>query len=186
MKGKKLFSLIFTLPIMSFALLYGGGYIAQFIENYKIWTSAGGTPGNGSSPEMPTFSIFDCFKSVFSFPYGIAGVGICVLAIGLLIFMIMRMGFGDAGELDKDRNFVYSNKGTYAKWGGSEGIYLHVDFIVENTIYNNYETVNFAVGKSLQETTEAFDKMQFIAGRIYRAFMGDGTVRERHIKITDK
>lgn len=117
MKGKKLFSLIFTLPIISFALLYGGGYIAQFIENYKIWTSAGGTPGNGSSPETPTFSIFDCFKSVFSFPYGIAGVGICILAIGLLIFMIMRMGFGDAGELDKDRNFVYSNKGTYGTAG---------------------------------------------------------------------
>lgn len=117
MKGKKLFSLIFTLPIISFALLYGGGYIAQFIENYKIWTSAGGTPGSGSSPEMPTFSIFDCFKSVFSFPYGIAGVGICILAIGLLIFMIMRMGFGDAGELDKDRNFVYSNKGTYGTAG---------------------------------------------------------------------
>lgn len=74
----------------------------------------------------------------------------------------------------------------YAKWGGSEGIYLHVDFIVENNIYNNYETVNFAVGKSLKETTEAFDRMQYIAGRIYRAFMGDGTVHERYIKITDK
>ena len=74
----------------------------------------------------------------------------------------------------------------YAKWGGSEGIYLHVDFIVENTIYNTYEPVNFAVGKSLKETTEAFDRMQFIAGRIYRAFMGNGTVHDRYIKIKDK
>ena len=74
----------------------------------------------------------------------------------------------------------------YAKWGGSEGIYLHVDFIVENTTYNIYEPVNFAVGKSLKETTEAFDRMQYIAGRIYRAFMGDGTVHDRYMKITDK
>lgn len=74
----------------------------------------------------------------------------------------------------------------YAKLGGSEGIYLHVDFIVENTTYNIYEPVNFAVGKSLKETTEAFDRMQYIAGRIYRAFMGDGTVHDRYMKITDK
>lgn len=117
MKGKKIFSLCLVLPIISFALLYGGGYIAQFIENYKIWTSAGGTPGNSSSPEMPTFEILDCFKAAFSFPYGIAGIGICVMAIGLLVFMVMRMGFADAGELDKDRNFVYSNKGTYGTAG---------------------------------------------------------------------
>ena len=117
MKGKKIFSLCVTLPIISFALLYGGGYIAQFIENYKIWTSAGGTPGNSSAPEMPTFALLECLKSAFSFPYGIAGIGICILAIGLLIFMVMRMGFGDAGELDKDRNFVYSKKGTYGTAG---------------------------------------------------------------------
>ena len=117
MKGKKLFSLCLVLPIISFALLYGGGYLAQFIENYKIWTSAGGTPGHSSSPEMPTFALLECLKSAFSFPYGIAGVGICILAIGLLVFMVMRMGFGDVGELDKDRNFVYSNKGTYGTAG---------------------------------------------------------------------
>ena len=96
MKGKKIFSLCLVLPIISFALLYGGGYIAQFIENYKIWTSAGGTPGSSSSPEMPTFAILDCLKASFSLPYGIMGIGICVLALGLLIFMVMRMGLGDA------------------------------------------------------------------------------------------
>ena len=61
-----------------------------------------------------------------------------------------------------------------------------MDFIVENTTYNIYEPVNFAVGKSLKETTEAFDRMQYIAGRIYRAFMGDGTVHDRYMKIADK
>ena len=72
------------MPIISFAFLYGGGYIAQFIENYKIWTSAGGTPGSSSAPKMPTFAPLECLRSAFSLPYGIVGIGICVLAIGLL------------------------------------------------------------------------------------------------------
>lgn len=116
MKGKKIIGIICTLPIVFF-ITYGGGYIAQFIRNYKIWTSAGGTPGNTTGPTMPTFAILDCLKASFSLPYGIMGIGICVLALGLLIFMVMRMGLGDAGELDKDRNFVYSNKGTYGTAG---------------------------------------------------------------------
>ena len=30
-----------------------------------------------------------------------------------LIIMVMRMGYSDTGEYDRDRNLVYSNKGTY-------------------------------------------------------------------------
>ena len=31
--------------------------------------------------------------------------------------MVMRMGYGDAGEYDEDRNFSYSAKGTYGTSG---------------------------------------------------------------------
>ena len=105
------------MPVISFALLYGGGYIAQFIENYKIWTSAGGTPGNSGSPQMPTFEVITCLKAAFSFPYGLAGIGICLLAAALIIVLVMHMGQGESGVLDKERNFVYSNKGTYGTAG---------------------------------------------------------------------
>lgn len=117
MKNKKILTVIVTLPVISFALLYGGGYIAQFIENYKIWTSAGGTPGNSGSPQMPTFEVLTCIRAAISFPYGLAGIGICLLAAVLIIVLVMHMGQGESGVLDKERNFVYSNKGTYGTAG---------------------------------------------------------------------
>lgn len=117
MKNKKIFTVIVTVPLISFALLYGGGYIAQFIENYKIWTSAGGTPGNSTAPEMPTFQVITCIKSAFSFPYGLFGIGAVLIAAALIIILVMHMGQGESGELDRERNFVYSKKGTYGTAG---------------------------------------------------------------------
>ena len=73
--------------------------------------------GDGSSPQMPTFAIGECFRAMFTMPYGIIGIAICVLVLGLLVFMVMRMGFGDKGEYDRDRNLIYSNKGTYGTAG---------------------------------------------------------------------
>ena len=117
LKRKSLFSILLGFPPLLFALLYGGGYIAQFIRNYTVWKDAGGTPGYGTSPEMPSFSLAACFEAIFTFPYGIIGVLICIGVLALLIVMVMRMGYGDTGEYDKDRNFIYSKKGTYGTSG---------------------------------------------------------------------
>ena len=116
MKNKRKICLCLAAPLLSFAILYGGGYAAQFIKNYKIWTSAGGTPGS-SSPVKPTLNAIACFKAVFSFPYGIIGCGICITTVLLLVFCLFRMGRSDGGVPDKERNFVYSNKGTYGTSG---------------------------------------------------------------------
>lgn len=102
---------------MLFALLYGGGYIAQFIRNYTEWQNSGAVMGDGTSPQMPTFAIGECFRAMFTMPYGIIGIAICMLVLGLLVFMVMRMGFGDKGEYDRNRNLIYSNKGTYGTAG---------------------------------------------------------------------
>ena len=116
MKNKRKICLCLAVPLISFAILYGGGYAAQFIKNYKIWTSAGGTPGS-SSPVKPSLNAIACFKAAFSFPYGIIGCGICITAALLLVFCLFRMGRSDGGVPDKERNFVYSNKGTYGTSG---------------------------------------------------------------------
>lgn len=116
MKNKRKICLCLAVPLISFAILYGGGYAAQFIKNYKIWTSAGGTPGS-SSPVKPTLNAIACFKAAFSFPYGVMGCGICITAVLLLVFCLFRMGRSDGGVPDKERNFVYSNKGTYGTSG---------------------------------------------------------------------
>lgn len=110
---------IVKLLLISFAalaaLLYGGGYISQFLYNYDVWQAAGGT--FGTAPEFPNSNFFVCIASVFRWPYGLYGVGGCVAALGVLIFMVMRMGYSETGAYDRERNLIYSNKGTYGTAG---------------------------------------------------------------------
>ena len=110
---------IVKLLLISFAalaaLLYGGGYISQFLYNYDVWQAAGGT--FGTAPEFPDSNFFACITAVFRWPHGLYGVGGCVAALGVLIFMVMRMGYSETGAYDRERNLIYSNKGTYGTAG---------------------------------------------------------------------
>ena len=54
---------------------------------------------------------------MFRWPYGLYGVGGCVAALAVLIFMVMRMGYSETGAYDQARNLTYSNKGTYGTAG---------------------------------------------------------------------
>ena len=112
---KTIIKLLLILPIALGALLYGGGYIAQFLYNYNVWQAAGGT--FGTAPEFPNSNFFVCIASVFRWPYGLYGVGGCVAALAVLIFMVMRMGYSETGAYDRERNLIYSNKGTYGTAG---------------------------------------------------------------------
>ena len=60
-----------------------------------------------------------CSEALFS-KSGIIGVGLCLLLLGLLIVMVMRMGYSDVGDYDAERNLTYSNKGTYGSSGSME------------------------------------------------------------------
>ena len=114
---KQLIKVLAVLPFAITALLYGGGYIGQFLYNHHVWQQAGGTLYSGTSPEFPDPGFLSCVLAAFRFPYGLYGVGICVAVIGILVFMVMRMGYSETGEYDRDRNLVYSNKGTYGTAG---------------------------------------------------------------------
>lgn len=116
-KRKKVCRILLILPPLLFSLLYGGGYIAQFMRNYNEWQNVGGTPGDGTSPAMPSMNFISCFKAIFTMPYGIIGIAVCIGVLTLLIVMVMRMGYSETGEYDKDRNFIYSRKGTYGTSG---------------------------------------------------------------------
>lgn len=104
-------------PIAILAILYAGGYIGQFLTNFTEWQNAGGSPGDGSTPQMPSPGFFHCLGAAFLFPNGLIGIGICVLLLVILLVMVMRMGYSDTGEYDEDRNFTYSSKGTYGTSG---------------------------------------------------------------------
>ncbi len=116
-KHKQRIAILIALPPVLLGLLYGGGYIAQFMRNYNLWQQQGGTPGAGSSPQMPSPAFGQCLASVFSFPYGLFGFLICLGLLAVLIVMVMRMGYSETGEYDRDRNFIYSRKGTYGTSG---------------------------------------------------------------------
>lgn len=104
-------------PIAILAILYAGGYIGQFLTNFTEWQNAGGSPGDGSTPQIPSPGFFHCLGAAFHFPNGLIGIGICVLLLVILLVMVMRMGYSDTGEYDEDRNFTYSSKGTYGTSG---------------------------------------------------------------------
>lgn len=98
-------------------LLYAGGYLAQFLINYHVWSEAGNTPGNGSGPLFPSGSLSACLSALTVFPYSIYGIFLCLGIFGILIFLVMRMGFGNKGVYDRERNLIYSDKGTYGTSG---------------------------------------------------------------------
>lgn len=114
---KQLIKSLIAVPFAIVALLYGGGYIGQFMYNYEIWQQSGGSIYAGTSPEFPDSSFLACILSAFRFPYGLYGIGICIGVLALLIVMVMRMGYSDTGEYDRERNLTYSNKGTYGTAG---------------------------------------------------------------------
>ena len=104
-------------PFAVTALLYGSGYISQFIQNYETWHQNGGSSYGATAPEFPSANFFTCIISAFHFPYGLYGLGICVISLAVLIIIVMRMGYSDTGEYDRERNLVYSSKGTYGTAG---------------------------------------------------------------------
>lgn len=66
---------------------------------------------------MASPHFFTCLVSVFRPPYGVYGVLICIGLLAILLIMVMRMGYSEDGDYDRDRNFTYSAKGTYGTSG---------------------------------------------------------------------
>lgn len=108
---KKVLSAFFFIGL----LLYLGGYLSQFLGNYAQWRQAGGALGDGTAPTFPSFSPVLCFKSVLWFPYGLWGAGICGAAV-LFLWLYRKLFCGCAGY-DEERNFTFSDNGTYGTSG---------------------------------------------------------------------
>ena len=98
MSRKQLIKILAVLPPALTALLYGGGYVSQFLYNYDVWQESGGTLYSGTSPAFPDSGFLACIRAAFRFPYGLYGIAACIAAIFILIVMIMHMGDSDGGE----------------------------------------------------------------------------------------
>ncbi len=74
----------------------------------------------------------------------------------------------------------------YAQWGGNEGIYLEVDIVYRNEETDTYVRKNFATGKTLSDDSRSYDRMQYIAGYIYKLFMGEKQIPARYMIVGKK
>lgn len=139
--NRKWWKLIFVLPIC-LCTLFAGGYIAQFIRNYKSWTAAGHFAGDGTNPIVPSLYPLDCLHALGSFPYNLYGISICLLLFALLIFLLMRMGFDRNSEVyDKERNLNYSAKGTYGTSGFMRTEEMHQVLELTSHVKKNKGTI---------------------------------------------
>lgn len=116
-KKSKVIKILIAAPLAILATLYAGGYISQFIYNYNQWQRSGASPGDGTSPISASPDFLTCIRAAFRIPEGLIGIGACILLLVVLLVMVMRMGYSDTGEYDRDRNFTYSSKGTYGTSG---------------------------------------------------------------------
>lgn len=69
----------------------------------------------------------------------------------------------------------------YAEWGANEGIYIDIKVLTK--VEDDYKWIRLATGKTLDETKDAFIRMQYIAGYIYLLLMGDQAVHPRYMII---
>lgn len=92
-------------------MLYAAGIIAQFIININAWKAAGSD--YRTSPGLPSSQISEVVRALFHFPAGLIAIGVVVLGIAVLCVFGLRIGWGQNGVTDSDRNLTVSNSGSY-------------------------------------------------------------------------
>ena len=99
--------------------VYASGFLAQLLVNYQTWKEMGGMLGDGTSPVLPKKDILHCILAAFSLTGLKALVGIIAGILFLLLLIWMRDKEKSKGY-DAERNFHYSDKGTYGTAGYME------------------------------------------------------------------
>jgi len=138
------------MPVLIFFVLYASGFLAQFMINYMSWTELDVSYGDEVAPSFPSGSVAACFEALAIAPYNLYGVLLCLLLLGVLIILVMHLGFGRKGTYDKERNLVYSEKGTY----GTSGFMTEEEFhkvleLVGNISHNRGVILGMLDGKAV-------------------------------------
>lgn len=100
-----------SLAVLIPCVLYAAGIIAQFIININAWKAAGSD--YRISPGLPSSQISEVVRALFHFPEGLIAIGVVVLGIAVLCVFGLRIGWGQNGVTDSDRNLTVSNSGSY-------------------------------------------------------------------------
>ena len=108
---KRKLKIALSLAVLIPCVLYAAGIIAQFIININAWKSAGSD--YRTSPGLPSSQISEVVREMFHFPEGLIAIGVVVLGIAVLCVFGLRIGWGQNGVTDSDRNLTVSNSGSY-------------------------------------------------------------------------
>ena len=79
--------------------------------NINAWKAAGSD--YSVSPGLPSLELADVFRSIFHFPEGLIAIGVVVVGIVLICIFGLRIGWGQNGVTDSDRNLTVSSSGSY-------------------------------------------------------------------------
>lgn len=110
-------------------VLYTGGHLSQLLQNFIAWKQSNPVPGDGSLPAATSFHFLDCIKSALAFPDSLPGVCFSGFVIGALVIVLIKAFAKEVGNYDEDRNFLYSDKGTYGTSGWMT--YLEMKTVLE-------------------------------------------------------
>lgn len=108
---KRKLKIVLSFAVLIPCILYAAGIIAQFIININDWKAAGSD--YRTSPGLPSSQISEVVRALLHFPEGLIAIGLVVLGIAILCVFGLRIGWGQNGVTDSDRNLTVSNSGSY-------------------------------------------------------------------------
>ena len=117
--GKKIIKAVVFGSMAVVPLLYSSGFLTQLLNNYRAWQALGGFPGDGTAPVFPDRSFSVCLSAALSIT-GLKTLLVLTAGVGLAVVMALFMGNGAKGGYDAERNFHYSDQGTYGTAGYME------------------------------------------------------------------
>lgn len=110
MKKSKITGII-SILILTPVLLYVAGIIAQLMINISVWKAAGGD--YRASPGLPSLKVGDAAAALLHIPESLIAIAIVVVGVILLCVFGLRLGWGNRGTSDNERNLTISNYGSY-------------------------------------------------------------------------
>ena len=81
------------------------------IININMWKAAGSN--YRESPGLPSLEVADVVSAIFTFPEGLIALGTVLIGITLVCVFGLRLGWGNRGTTDRDRNLIISSSGSY-------------------------------------------------------------------------
>lgn len=111
MKPKQRIAGVVSAAVLIPFLLYIAGVIAQLIINVNSWKAAGSD--YRVSPGLPSLKIPDVARAIVHFPEGPIAIIVVLVGIALICVFGLRLGWGNHGTSDRDRNLTIANSGSY-------------------------------------------------------------------------